>query len=247
MLTSYDLERYDRQIMLEEIGENGQEKLKAATVLVAGAGGLGSPVATYLAAAGVGRIRLVDNDTVELSNLNRQVLHWDENMGHPKVESAGAKLRRLNPTVEIETRLETITGENAGEMAAGCQAIVDAMDNLPTRHQLNQAAIDMGIPFIQGAVYGFEGRAMTVIPGESACFRCLYGGSAPQEKFPVLGTAPGIIAAIQVTEVIKYLVGAGKLLAGRLLVYDGLEMTFEKFKIERNPECDHCGNLNLTE
>lgn len=245
MLTPYDLERYDRQIMLAEIGENGQEKLKNAAVLVAGAGGLGSPVTTYLAAAGVGRIRLVDNDTVDLSNLNRQILHWDRDIDHPKVDSAAQKLGQLNPTVKIETHRDTITGENAREMAQGCQVIVDAMDNLPTRHHLNRAAIDLGIPFFHGAVYGFEGRAMTVIPGRSACFGCLYSGSPPQEKFPVIGTAPGIIAAIQVTEVIKYLVGVGNLLTGRLLVYDGLEMSFEKFKIERNPQCDQCGHMEL--
>jgi molybdopterin-synthase adenylyltransferase len=243
MLTPYDLDRYDRQIMLDEIGKKGQAKLKDATVLVAGAGGLGSPIATYLAAAGVGHIRLVDNDTVDLSNLNRQVLHWDRDIDRLKVESAMEKLRLLNPTVTVEALSDTITGENAREMASSCQAIVDAMDNLPTRHDLNKAAMDLGIPFFHGAVYGFEGRAMTVIPGESACFRCLYSGSAPQEKFPVLGTAPAVIAGIQVTEVVKYLVGAGKLLTGRLLVYDGLEMSFEKFKIERNPECDHCGHL----
>ena len=242
MLTPYDLDRYDRQIMLDEIGEKGQEKLKNARVFVAGAGGLGSPIAIYLAAAGVGHIRIVDNDTVDLSNLNRQIFHWDKDIGRLKVDSALEKLSGLNPTVNVEALSETITGENATQLSRGCDIIVDAMDNLPTRYHLNQAAIALNIPFFHGAVYGFEGRAMTVIPGESACFRCLYSGSPPQEKFPVLGTAPAMIASIQVTEVVKYIVGAGSSLAGRLLVYDGLEMSFDKFSIERNPECDHCGS-----
>jgi len=161
MLTADERERYDRQIILTEIGEEGQEKLKRASVFIAGAGGLGSPAAIYLTAAGIGRIRLVDHDRVDRSNLNRQVLHWDNDIGRSKVESATEKLKRLNPEVEIEAIEETITEANLAHLLAGFDLIVDAMDNLPTRYLLNKAALDQNIPFFHGAIYGFEGRAMT--------------------------------------------------------------------------------------
>jgi len=240
MLNAEELKRYDRQIMIPEIGQAGQEKLKEAKVFVAGAGGIGSPVTIYLVAAGVGTIRLADHDRVDVSNLNRQVLHWDEDVGRKKVGSAGEKLRRMNPHVKIETLDETITEENAGALASGCDGIVDAMDNLPTRYILNKAAVDLSIPFFHGAVRGLEGRATTVVPGKSACLRCLYRGPVPQEKFPVLGATPAVIGCIQATEVIKYIVGIGELLINRLLIYDGLNLKFTEFKVNRNPECEHC-------
>jgi molybdopterin/thiamine biosynthesis adenylyltransferase len=243
MLTSTESERYDRQIMIGEIGQKGQEKLKRSRVVIAGAGGLGSPIAIYLTAAGIGMIRLIDHDQVALSNLNRQILHWEEDIGRKKVDSAKEKLRNLNSMVEVETIEETITEDNASQLVDGYDAIVDAMDNLPTRYILNRCAIEKHIPFFHGAVKGFEGRVMTILPGETACLRCMYRGPVPQEKFPVIGVAPAVIGCIQATEVIKYLVGIGKLLTNRLLIYDGLNVTFNEFVVKRNPGCDHCGSL----
>jgi molybdopterin/thiamine biosynthesis adenylyltransferase len=247
MLSAGERERYDRQIMIGEIGEKGQEKLKKSRVFLAGAGGLGSPIAIYLTAAGVGRIRMVDHDHVALSNLNRQVLHWEEDVGRKKVESARVKLGRLNPAVEIEAIAETITEDNVSGLARGCDVIVDAMDNLPTRYVLNRCAVENRLPFFHGAVNGFEGRVMTVIPGKTACLRCMYRGPVPQEKFPVIGVAPAIIGTIEATEVIKCLLGIGKLLTNRLLIYDGLQVTFREFIVNRNPDCDHCGTLSKKE
>ena len=243
MLTGEELDRYGRQIMIPQIGEEGQGKLKRAKVFVAGAGGLGSPLAIYLTAAGVGHIRLVDHDTVDLTNLNRQVAHWTADVGRKKVESTQEKLNKLNPNVTVETLSTTISEENASELVAGFHLIVDAMDNLPTRYVLNKTAIDQRVPFVHGAVNGFEGRAMTVLPGKTACLRCLYRGPVPESKFPVIGVTPAVIGCIQATEVIKYLVGIGDLLANRLLTYDGLNMKFTEFKVQRNPQCEHCAHL----
>lgn len=243
MLTDKERKRYDRQIMIDEIGEKGQEKLKKGRVFIAGAGGLGSPIAIYLSAAGVGTIRIVDHDTVELSNLNRQILHWDENIDMKKVDSASEKLSALNPSIRVEGICETIGEDNVSDLVDGYDLIVDAMDNLSTRYILNKEALDRNVPFFHGAVSGLEGRAMTVIPGKSACLRCGYKGPVTREKFPVMGVAPAIIGAIQATEVIKYIVGIGDLLTNRLLRYDGMNMRFTEFKVERNPRCDHCANL----
>jgi len=244
MLTREEMERYERQIMLYGFGEEGQAKLKRAKVFVAGAGGLGSPVSIYLAAAGVGTIRIVDHDKVELSNLNRQVLHWDENIGMEKADSAVAKLKKINPGVKIEAIAETITEANISQLVADFDLIVDAMDNLPARYLLNKTAIEKGIPFFHGAVYGFEGRVMTIIPGKTACLNCVYrGATIPEEKFPVIGVTPAVIGCIQATEVIKYIVGLGELLTNRLLTYDALEMTFVELKVKKDQNCEHCGNL----
>lgn len=241
MLTAMERERYDRQLIMPEIGEKGQEQLKRSRVAIAGAGGLGSPIAIYLAAAGIGKIRLIDHDHVALSNLNRQILHMEEDIGKRKVDSAAAKLRRLNSALEVEPMAETITERNVSTLADGCDVIVDAMDNLSTRYVLNRCAIEKRIPFFHGAVRGFEGRIMTVIPGVTACLRCMYRGPLPQEKFPVIGVVPAVVGSIQATEVIKYLLGVGKLLTDRLLIYDGLTVSFNEFRIHKNPNCDHCG------
>ena len=244
MLSREELERYDRQIMLYGFGEEGQEKLKKARVFIAGAGGLGSPISIYLAVAGVGNIRIVDHDTVELSNLNRQILHWKENIQENKTDSAVDKLRKLNPHINVEGIAEIITKENVTQLAANADIIVDAMDNLQTRYLLNKAAIDKNIPFVHGAVNGFEGRAMTVIPGKSACLNCVYHGvTVPKEKFPVIGVTPAVIGCIEVTEVIKYLTGMGNLLTDRLINYDALNMTFTEFQVKRDPDCEHCGKI----
>jgi molybdopterin/thiamine biosynthesis adenylyltransferase len=243
MLTKEELQRYDRQMLIYGFGEAGQEKLKKAKVFLAGAGGLGSPVAFYLAAAGVGNLRIADHDKVELSNLNRQILHWEENIGQRKTDSAADKLKKLNSNIKIETISETITEANVLKLVGDADVIVDAMDNLPTRYLLNKAAFAKGIPFFHGAVYGFEGRAMTVLPGKTACLNCLYhGASVPKEKFPVIGVTPAVIGCIQATEVIKYVVGLGELLTDRLLNYDALQMKFIEFKINRDPNCEVCGD-----
>jgi adenylyltransferase/sulfurtransferase len=243
MLSREERERYDRQIMIGGFGQEGQERLKRARVFVAGAGGLGCAAATYLTAAGVGMLRIVDGDRVELSNLNRQVLHWDEDIGRGKGDSAAEKLGRLNREVKIEAIEEMITEANISQLVAGFDLIVDAMDNLPDRYLLNKVALEKNIPFFHGAVYSFEGRAMTIIPGETACLRCVYRGVIPGEKFPVIGVTPAVIGCIQATEVIKYIVGIGQLLTNKLLVYDGLNMKFTEFKLKRDPACEHCGRL----
>jgi len=243
MFTINELERYDRQIMIANIGKEGQEKLKRARVFIAGAGGLGSPAAIYLTAAGVGKIRVVDHDSVELTNLNRQILHWEKDIGKKKVSSAREKLKKINQEVKVDAIEETITETNVFHLIAGFDVIVDAMDNLPTRYLLNKAAIEKNIPFFHGAVYGFEGRAMTIIPGKTACLRCLYRGDIPKEKFPVIGVTPAVIGCIQATEVIKYIVGIGELLKNRLLIYDGLDMKFTEFNVKKDPQCEHCGHV----
>jgi len=243
MLTRNEMERYNRQIMIDGFGEEGQEKLKRARVFIAGVGGLSATASTYLAAAGVGVIRIVDHERVELSNLNRQVLHWETDIGRRKVDSATEKLKKLNQGVAIEAVAETITEANISQLVAGFDLIVDAMDNLPTRYLLNKAAIEKNIPFFHGAIYGFEGRAMTIIPGETACLRCVYRGIIPKEKFPVIGVTPAVIGCIQATEVIKYIVGIGKLLTNRLLIYDGLSMKFSEFMVKKDPNCEYCRHL----
>jgi adenylyltransferase/sulfurtransferase len=241
MLTQGDLKRYDRQIMIKELGRKGQEKLKKAKVFIAGAGGLGSPISIYLAAAGVGVIKIADHDRAELSNLNRQILHWEEDVGKKKTDSAREKIGKLNSTIKLEVTNETINEKNVLKMVDGFDAIVDAMDNFSTRYILNMAAIQKGIPFFHGAVSGFEGRVMTIIPGRTACLRCMYHGELPEEKIPVLGATPAVIGSIQAMEVIKYITKTGRLLADRLLIYDGLDQEFNEFRVKRNPDCEHCG------
>jgi adenylyltransferase/sulfurtransferase len=243
MLTPNELERYGRQIMMAGFGEAGQEKLKNARVFIAGAGGLGCPISIYLANAGIGAIRLVDQDKIELSNLNRQVLHWPEDVGRLKVDSASEKLRRMNPDLKLEAIRETMDETNLYQLTEGCDIIVDAMDNIKTRYLLNKAAIDHNIPFVHGAIYGLEGRAMTVIPGKSACLGCVYKGIPPRARFPVLGVTPAVIGCIEATEVIKYLTGIGELLIDRILIYDGLNMKFMEVNIKRNPDCEYCGKI----
>ena len=242
MLSATELERYTRQIMIPGLGEEGQEKLKKARVLVAGVGGLGSPAALYLAAAGVGNLRLVDSDVVELTNLNRQILHWNRDIGRNKVDSGSNKLKEFNPEVRIEALKERITEDNVKDLVSGCDLILDAMDNLETRYLLNRAGIDQKVPICHGAVRGFEGRAMTILPGQTACLMCIYQGASVHEKVPVIGVTPGIIACIQAAEAVKYITGIGQLLANRFLVYDGLNMRFNEVRVARNPECRHCSD-----
>jgi molybdopterin-synthase adenylyltransferase len=238
MISKRELARYERQILIPEWTKAGQQKLKKAEVVVAGVGGLGSAVLPYLAVAGVGKIRVIDGDKVELSNLNRQILHWDKDIGRAKVDSAKEKLQSLNPDIEVEAINETITEDNVFELVAD-YAIVDAMDNLPARYLLNRAALRKNLPLFHGAVYGFEGRATTMIPGKTSCLRCLYQGVIPG-KIPVVGVTPAVIGCIQATEVIKYILGVGELLTDRLLIYDGLNMRFSEVKLKKDPNCCEC-------
>lgn len=241
IFSSRERERYDRQIMLPEVGERGQEKLKNARAVIVGAGGLGSPAALYLAAAGIGGIRLIDHDTVELSNLNRQILHGTDDIGQSKITSAAARINALNPHVILEIISETVTADNVSRLVTGSDLIVDALDNLETRFVLNRAAIAHRLPFFHGAVSGFKGRAMTIIPYQSACLGCLYKGPVKNEKVPVVGVASAVIGSILATEALKYLLRLGDLLTGRLLIYDGLKLKFDELQIKKNPQCEYCG------
>lgn len=243
MLTTGELERYDRQILIREVNEAGQRRLKQARIVIAGVGGLGSAVALYVVAAGVGTVRLIDNDEVALSNLNRQVLHWSTDLGRRKVISGTEKLKSMNPEVTIEAVDETITETNVFNLLSGFDLVVDAMDNLTTRFLLNKAAVEQGKPLFHGAVRGFEGRAMTVLPGSTACLKCVYRGVMAEEAIPVMGTAPAVVGSIQATEVIKYIVGIGKLLGNRLVVYDGINMRLTELNVRRDPLCPHCGSI----
>jgi adenylyltransferase/sulfurtransferase len=226
--------------MMDRFGVEGQERLKRARVFVAGAGGLGSPVSIYLAVAGVGKLCIVDRDTVELSNLNRQILHWDKDIGGTKASSAGEKLRQMNPNIAVETIVATITEDNISQLAEGYDLIVDAMDNFPTRYLLNKTAVERKIPLFHGGIYGMSGIATTIIPGVTPCLRCIFPEAPPPEKFPVVGVAPAIIGCIQATEVIKYIVGIGNLLTNRLLIFDGLNSEFREVKLSRAPSCRDC-------
>ena len=239
----YGLLRYEKQILIDDFGENGQKSLKKAKVIIAGIGGLGSSISIYLAAAGTGTIRLIDHDQVTTSNLNRQILHWNKDIGRNKTDSAKEKLVSLNPEVKIEDINELITESNVFELTDGCDLIIDAADNLNTRYLLNKVAVKRNIPLFHGTVRGFEGRVTTVIPGKTPCLKCLYRQALTPEISPVIGVTPAIIGIIQATEVIKYIAGIGKLLTNRLLIYDGLSMEFMEIKVKRHPDCDECQHL----
>ena len=241
MLSKRELVRYKRQILIPEWTKSGQGKLKKAKVVVAGAGGLGSAILTYLAVAGVGKIRIIDSDKVELSNLNRQVLHTDNEIGRYKVDSAKKRLELLNPDIDVQGVKAKITEDNVFDLVED-SLIVDALDNLPTRLLLNRAAIKKRLPLFHGAVYGFEGRATTILPGKTSCLRCLYQEVLPG-KIPVVGVTPAVIGCVQATEVIKYILDIGELLTDRLLIYDGLSMKFSEVKLKRDSNCSECKRL----
>ncbi|MFC1978694.1 ThiF family adenylyltransferase [Chloroflexota bacterium] len=243
MLSERELEKYDRQMMIKGFGIEGQRKLKQAKVLIAGAGGLGSPISVYLTVAGVGNITIVDYDTVALSNLNRQINHWDKDVDRKKVDSAREKLLGLNSDIIVKAVAEKITADNVDDIVGDNDLIVDAMDNVPTRLLLNQVAIKKNMPIFHGAVYGFDGRVTTIIPSRTPCLRCLYPQIPPSSKFPVVGVTPAVIGCIQAAEVIKYIVGIGELLAGRILIYDGLKSKFMHIDVKRKMGCDACGHI----
>jgi adenylyltransferase/sulfurtransferase len=240
-MNNFEREKYSRQILL--FGEEGQEKLKKAKVLVAGAGGLGSPVSTYLAIAGVGKIILADFDSVDPSNLNRQFLHHEKDIGRLKIESAKEKLLSMNPDIEVETIAEMLTESNLETLVPECDIIVDALDNLETRHILNRLAIKRKIPLIHGAVTGYDGQVTTIVPGKTPCFYCIFPRISKKEVFPILGTTPGIIGSIQANEAIKFLTGQGKLLEGRLLFWSGLSGNFSEISLSKLNNCPVCGCL----
>jgi adenylyltransferase/sulfurtransferase len=239
MLLARERERYKRQLIL--FGDEGQERLKKAHIFIAGAGGLGSPVSIYLAVAGVGTLTVVDKDVVDQTNLNRQILHYDKDIGKKKTESAEEKLIAWNPDITIRVIDTTIDAGNVGKLIGRADGIVDAMDNYPTRYLLNDTAYTKKIPFFHGAIRGFYGQATTIIPEKTACLRCIFPCAPPQEVFPVVGVTPGVIGTIQATEVLKYLLGTGDLLANRLLIWDGMAMHTEEIRVEQNPACPTCG------
>ncbi|KAF5412157.1 MAG: HesA/MoeB/ThiF family protein [Euryarchaeota archaeon] len=239
MLAENELKRYGRQIPL--FGEGGQERIRDASVFIAGAGGLGSPLVIYLAAAGIGRIALADFDTVDVSNLNRQILHWNDDVARMKVDSAREKLVKINPDVEIDAISEKIDEDNAFKLVGGSDLIVDAMDNFRTRYLLNKAAIARNIPLVHGAVHGLVGQVTTVIPGETPCLRCIFPAAPPEDIFPIIGATCGVVASVQVNEVLKYITGTGTLASNRLLFWDGSNATMSEIPIERDPGCVDCG------
>lgn len=243
-------ERYSRHLRLPDVGLAGQRKLEAARVLLVGAGGLGSPAACYLAAAGVGTLRIADDDVVDRSNLQRQILHTDARIGTPKVESAAIALSALNPRTTIEPVRERITSENVERLLEGVDVVVDGADNFPARYLLNDACVKLGKPLVYGAVHRFEGQASVFDAGrhrgEAPCYRCLFPEPPPPEAAPncaeagVLGVLPGVIGLLQATEAIKLLLGIGEPLRGRLLQFDALSMRFRETRLAADPQCPVC-------
>lgn len=236
--------RYHRQINLPEIGHTGQDQLKKAKVFISGLGGLGSIIAYYVVAAGVGYVRLVDRDRVEMENLNRQILHWIDDIGKNKTDSAIEKLKRLNPNCELEAFSEEVREDNIIDLIGDCHYIADGTDNLETRRILNLASVMKGIPFVFGGVEGFNGMTTTFIPSVTPCLECLFPHQESKNKpLGVLGPVPGLVASIQVLEIIKLILNMEGLLKGRLLYIRGADMTFKSIKVERNPDCETCGHL----
>ena len=243
MISEKEKERYDRQILIDEIGIEGQEKLKRSRILISGAGGLGSPISYYLAAAGVGTLRIVDEDEVSLSNLNRQILYQDKDIGRKKASAAQEKIEGLNPDIQVEAIVGKITDGNVFDLSHDCDIILDALDNFHTRYILNQVALNSNIPFIYGGVYGFEGALTTIIPGETPCLRCIFPASPPPALAPVLGITPGIIGCLQAMEAVKLILGIGRPLTNRLLFFDGFNMRFKEMRLSRDPRCDSCATI----
>jgi sulfur-carrier protein adenylyltransferase/sulfurtransferase len=247
-LTSDQRNRYARHILLPEVGEEGQARLLDSKVALIGAGGLGSPVALYLAAAGVGTIGIVDYDVVDSTNLQRQVLHSLDRIGMPKADSARETITGLNPDVKVITHAERLSAGNALEIISGYDVVVDGGDNFPTRYLVNDVSLHLRIPVVHGAIFRFEGQASVFHPYESPCYRCLFPEPPPPELAPscaeagVLGVLPGVIGSIQAVETIKMLLGLGETLAGRLLIYDALEQDFSNVRINRNQACPACGD-----
>jgi len=246
-LTNDEVKRYSRHLIMPEVGVDGQRKLKAAKVLCIGAGGLGSPVAMYLAAAGVGTIGLVDFDVVDFSNLQRQILHSTPDVGRPKLQSAKEKLSALNPEIEIRTHEVALSSQNALQLFEPYDVIVDGTDNFPTRYLVNDACVLLGKPNAYGSIFRFEGQASVFATKDGPCYRCLYPEPPPPGLVPscaeggVLGVLPGLIGVIQATETVKLIMGIGEPLIGRFLIYDALRMRFRELKLRKDPDCPVCG------
>ncbi|OHB78813.1 MAG: adenylyltransferase [Planctomycetes bacterium RBG_16_55_9] len=253
-LTEQQIDRYSRHIILQQVGGLGQEKLLASRVLIVGAGGLGAPAAMYLAAAGVGTIGIVDADKVDLSNLQRQIIHHTDDVGTDKVVSAQAKIRAINPDTQVRTYPQRAVADNIREMIREYDFVIDGTDNFPAKFLVNDACYFEKIPFSHAGILQFDGQLITVVPGESACYRCIFNAPPPANAVPscsqagVLGVLAGVIGSLQATEAIKYLLGIGDLLTDTLLTYNALTMTFRKVRLARNPSCRLCGqNPQMTE
>jgi molybdopterin/thiamine biosynthesis adenylyltransferase/rhodanese-related sulfurtransferase len=251
-LTSEEQERYHRHLILPEVGEEGQRRLKAARVLLIGAGGLGAPAALYLAAAGIGHLGIVDSDSVELSNLQRQVIHDTRDVARAKVASAEARVHALNPHVDVAAYRTRLTSSNAMELLADYDVIVDGSDNFATRYLVNDACVLLGKPNVSGSVLRFEGQASVFSAGDGPCYRCLFREPPPPALVQncadsgVLGVVPGLIGVIQAAETIKLITGIGETLVGRLLLVDTLRLRFHTIDLEKDPECVACGRREIT-
>lgn len=253
MFSNEERERYARHLLLPELGEAGQEKLKNAKVLVIGTGGLGSPVDYYLAAAGVGTLGIVDADVVDASNLQRQILHFTDDIDRNKTQSAKEKLTKLNPNVVVNAYQQKALVDNINELIKDYDIVVDCTDNFPARFLINDACHFASKPLVHGAIFGFEGQATTILPGDGHCYRCIYHHppKPAKDKNPsqagLIGSVPGIIGTIMATEVIKLITGIGEPLVGKLLTVDTRHMDFRKLNIKQDPKCPLCGTKEITE
>jgi molybdopterin/thiamine biosynthesis adenylyltransferase len=249
MLSESQLDRYSRHIMLKEVGEAGQQTLFDGKVLLIGVGGLGSPAALYLAAAGVGTIGIADADVVDLTNLQRQIIHATLDVGTPKVDSAKRKMQDINPDVTVNIYREWVSAANISAIIADYNFIIDCTDNFAAKFLINDACVLAGKPFSHGGILAFDGQTMTVKPRESACYRCIFPEPPPQDvlescsRSGVFGVLPGVIGAIQATEAIKFLLGRGDLLTGRLLTYNALRLKFREVQLQRKSSCPVCGDM----
>jgi adenylyltransferase/sulfurtransferase len=247
-LSQQEIARYSRHLIMPEVGMEGQKRIKAASVLLIGAGGLGSPLGLYLAAAGIGRIGLVDFDVVDFSNLQRQVLHGTPDVGRSKLQSAKDRLQAINPEVTIDLFETRLTSQNALRICDPYDIIIDGTDNFPTRYLVNDICVLLGKPNVYGSIFRFDGQASVFYPPHGPCYRCLYPEPPPPGEVPscaeggVLGILPGLIGCIQATEAVKLILGKGQPLIGRLVLYDALAMSFREFKVRRNPKCPICGD-----
>ncbi len=247
-LNEEQIERYSRHILLPEVGGKGQAKLANAKVFIIGAGGLGAPVALYLAAAGVGTLGIIDADVVDLSNLQRQVIHHTPDIKKPKVESAKEKILGLNPDVKVNTYMERLNAQNAMGILSEYDVLVDGTDNFPSKFLINDAAVFANKPLVHGGILRFDGQVMTIQPGKSACYRCIFKKPPPPGVVPscreagVIGVLAGVIGTLQATEVLKLILGIGEPLTNRLLRYDGLQSSFRQVKVRRNPTCPVCSD-----
>jgi molybdopterin/thiamine biosynthesis adenylyltransferase len=248
MLTEEQIQRYSRHIILKDVGGKGQRKLLDGKVLIIGAGGLGAPIALYLAAAGIGTIGIADADDVDITNLQRQVIHFTPDIGKPKVVSAAEKMRAINPDITVNTYQEWVSAGNIASFIADYDFIIDGTDNFAAKFLINDACILGGKPYSHGGIVQFEGQTFTVLPKESACYRCIFPAPPPKDAIPtcsqagVIGVLPGVLGTIQATEAIKFLLGKGELLTNRLLTYNALRMRFREVPIKRTTKCPVCGD-----